>query len=273
MKKETEKILKRLSEDYNIINVSVTEDSTVDYLKIGESIYHVYKGMSDNEIDDTVSYITCNESLTDVSNVVPVEESLDDIEVGKLYKYEPKGLDDFTLEDFEDFANETELFKIAKYSPLCKVKDKLIVSKEEDGFILVTFDIPENADKIADVDVRGKDYIVFDSDLVPANIEVKEDIDVNTIEKVNNNNDTSTNLLTALNSEKEAVIIYEMLLKMTDDEEEIELLTKILNDEKEHVALLSGLQTKQVADFVAEDNKEILDTNAQDVIDTPAATE
>lgn len=81
----------------------------------------------------------------------------------------------------------------------------------------------------------------------------------------------STALLTALNSEKEAVSIYEMLIKQAEDAEEVELLSKILGDEKEHVALLSGLQAKKTADSVAPDNKEQLNDYAEAVIDTPPA--
>lgn len=96
--------------------------------------------------------------------------------------------------------------------------------------------------------------------------EVKEDLELNP-----QDTDTSTALLTALNSEKEAVMTYEMLIKMSTDEEEIELLNKILEDEKEHVSLLSALQSKKTANSVAEDNKEQLDGYAEDVIQTPAA--
>ena len=97
---------------------------------------------------------------------------------------------------------------------------------------------------------------------------VKEDLETNP-----QNIDTSTALLTALNSEKEAVMTYEVLIKMSNDEEEIELLNKILEDEKEHIALLSALQSKKTADSVADDNKEQLDSYAEDVIQTPAAAE
>lgn len=95
---------------------------------------------------------------------------------------------------------------------------------------------------------------------------VKEDLEINPQDI-----DTSTALLTALNSEKEAVMTYEVLIKMSTDEEEIELLNKILEDEKEHIALLSALQSKKTADSVADDNKEQLDSYAEDVIQTPAA--
>lgn len=82
---------------------------------------------------------------------------------------------------------------------------------------------------------------------------------------------TSLNLLTALNSEKEAVSIYETLLRLSTDTEEIQLLSKILEDEKEHVALLSALQASKTADSVAEDNKPLLNEYASDTIDAPAS--
>lgn len=84
---------------------------------------------------------------------------------------------------------------------------------------------------------------------------------------------TSLNLLTALNSEKEAVSIYETLLRLSTDTEEIQLLTKILEDEKEHVALLSALQASKTADSVAEDNKPLLNEYASDTINAPALDE
>ena len=84
---------------------------------------------------------------------------------------------------------------------------------------------------------------------------------------------TSLNLLTALNSEKEAVSIYETLLRLSTDTEEIQLLTKILEDEKEHVALLSALQASKTADSVAEDNKPLLNEYASDTINAPTLDE
>ena len=60
---------------------------------------------------------------------------------------------------------------------------------------------------------------------------------------------------------------------MSVDEDEIELLNKILKDEKEHIALLAGLQTKSTAQFVEPDNKDELDDYAQEVIETAPASE
>lgn len=402
MKTETEKVLETLQSDYGInldkIQLSETNSDKVDYIQVDDTLYHIYKGMNDNEIAETASYIYNNlsdefkkqqvsENLDTISdedvivddNQQVISESLKDIKVGDIYLYEPEGINLTELEDSENFENETELFKIADFKPFCRVKDILIVSKEEeDGFILVTFDIPENEEKQINqiVDVRGKEYVVFESDLKPVNNKTEEDVvteekisemvtettdtpyivkdyivdgdeidlvcydtevdeeyykylgiltdkkgclrTMQTVTKdttlsitpelyneiidfINNapisgeerpvaedleqstlkvsakpvttDDTTSVNLLTALESEKQAVLVYEALIKLATNEKEIELLNKILVDEKEHIALLSSLQTTQVANFVAEDNKAELDENAQDVIDTPAMSE
>lgn len=388
MKIETKKVIDTLQNHYNITGnrIAVMENNStdVDYIRVDDTLYHIYSGLSENEISETASYIYANSLNKVVENLEeevvveqPVAESLDDIKLGGIYKYEPQGIDEELLEDEANLENETILFNIAKFNPVCKVEDKLIVSKEEDdGFLLVSFDLPENEELMKNIDVRSQTFVVFESDLKPIEkpvvdttekVEVEETIDVaenpdapyvvkdyivdgdeidlvcydkevgeeyykycgtltdkdlclktmrlvakdttlsitpelyqeimefinnapisgeerpvseavdNTIDEDESNLtakvETSTSLLTALNSEKEAVVTYEMLLSLTTDEEEIELLTRILNDEKEHIALLSSLQTKQVADYVAEDNKEMLDNNAQDVIDAPAMTD
>lgn len=390
MKIETKKVIDTLQNNYNITEnrIAVMENNLTDadYIRVDDTLYHIYSGLSENEISETASYIYANslnkvvENLEEEEEVAveqPVAESLDDIKLGGIYKYEPQGIDEELLEDEVNLENETTLFNIAKFNPVCKVEDKLVVSKEEDdGFLLVSFDLPENEELMKNIDVRSQTFVVFESDLKPIGksavnttdkVEVEETIDVtenpdapyvvkdyvvdgdeidlvcydkevgeeyykycgtltdkdiclknmrlvakdttlsitpelyqeimefinnapisgeerpvseaidNTMDEDENNLtakiETSTSLLTALNSEKEAVVTYEMLLSLTTDEEEIELLTRILNDEKEHIALLSSLQTKQVADYVAEDNKEMLDDNAQDVIDAPAMTD
>lgn len=384
---ETKKVIELLQDNYNIksdrISIYDTADE-FDQVKIDSTVYTVYKNATDSEIENIASYIAADikdeevsECVTSTDVIQPIAESLEGVQVGGIYLYEPQGIDYNELEDATNFEQETKLFDIAKFHPLCKVEDKLIVSKEEDdGFLLVSFDLPENEELMQNMDVKDQTFVVFESDLKPVEevveelpteeviteeVKVEETIDVEdnpdalyvvkdyivdgdeiylvcydkeideeyykylgmltdkegclktmnlvkrdttlsitpelyeeilnfinnapisgeerpVAESIEEENlateiETSTNLLTALNSEKEAVITYEMLLKLATDEEEIELLTRILNDEKEHIALLSSLQTKQVADYVAEDNKETLDENAQDVIDTPAMTE
>lgn len=404
MKAETEKVLETLQNEYGInldkIQLSETNSDKVDYIQVDDTLYHIHKGMNDGEIAETASYIYNNlsnefkeqqvaesvvvstgEGDTVVDDQQVVSESLNNIKIGDIYRYEPEGLDFNEIEDQDNFENEAELFKIADFKPFCRVKDILIVSKEEeDGFVLVTFDIPENEDNQLSqmVDIRGKEYVVFESDLKPVDNKPEENVvteekisemvtettdtpyivkdyivdgdeidlvcydtevdeeyykyvgmltdrkgclrTMQTVTKdttlsitpelyneiidfINNapisgeerpvaedleqptleapvkpvidtpQQETSVNLLTALESEKQAVLVYEALIKIATDEKEIELLNKILVDEKEHIALLSSLQTTQVADFVAEDNKAELDENAQDVIDTPAMSE
>ena len=67
-------------------------------------------------------------------------------------------------------------------------------------------------------------------------------------------NDGSVSLLVALDSEKDAVVIYEELIKdekeHENNEEVVDLLQTILSDEKEHIALLSALCAKINKDYV-----------------------
>lgn len=74
-------------------------------------------------------------------------------------------------------------------------------------------------------------------------------------------NDGYPSLLVALDSEKDAIVTYETLINIEETSEErnqevIDLLSKILVDEKEHIALLSALQAKNTGKFVADDSQE-----------------
>lgn len=81
-------------------------------------------------------------------------------------------------------------------------------------------------------------------------------------------------LIVALESEKDAVLTYETLIDVENkadvpDEEVIDLLNKILDDEKEHIALLSALSAKIHSEYVAEDSQVTFD----EIIDSTAAEE
>lgn len=184
MKVETEKIVNILTNDYNIpqkdINVKeATEVSEPDFITIRDTSYHIYGGMTPNEIEDMASYIHNEqendtkkvkeelEQPDDTENIVDtqqqVAENLQGIKVGNIYKYHPSFL------DVEGHRNESKLAQLATYDLACRVKDILITSKEEDeGFIKVTFDIAENEEKEKDLpDFYKEDFIVFESDLSP----------------------------------------------------------------------------------------------------------
>lgn len=82
-------------------------------------------------------------------------------------------------------------------------------------------------------------------------------------------NDGYPSLLVALDSEKDAIVTYETLINIEETSEErnqevIDLLSKILVDEKEHIALLSALQAKNTGKFVADDSQEEFSTYVND---------
>lgn len=82
-------------------------------------------------------------------------------------------------------------------------------------------------------------------------------------------NDGYPSLLIALDSEKDAIVTYETLINIEETSEErnqevIDLLSKILVDEKEHIALLSALQAKNTGKFVADDSQEDFSTYVND---------
>lgn len=255
----TEKVLKCLAEYYDIpatkvqvTNYGSTAEDRFDRLTIVGNEFDV-SNITDAE--DMASYIY---NVLNYSNVDLEDVSIkEDLEYSVLYKYKPEVLGSST--------EESKLTQIASYEPYCKIKDDIITSKDEDTKLyLVTFNVDENKDLNLPEFALDQDYIVFIDDLVPVEEKkqelIEESVDVTGI-------DTSTALLTALNSEKEAVSIYETLLGMSLPEDEKSLLEKILEDEKEHISLLAGLQSSKLVSSVSEDNKEDLDSYAEDIIE------
>lgn len=357
--------------DFNVGRVTNIVDTDINSIIItidDKYDFEVSKGLENNAeaIKNIAYYIIANiptnfEIKEDDSQPVEKDdttaeevEDLTDVTEGEVYKFIP----DIIVSGNEEFENENKLADLAKMNLYCKVLEKLITSKDEDdGFVLVTFDIPENNDKKLP-DYAKENFVVFVSDLKPVvddKAKVKEsfgfaeldydpasivrhpnasyvakdaritddclyldcydkeyddyfdmsigepgiestianaisllddmdlDIEPEVYEKLVNlhnkevkikedinsdNYDSTQELITALASEREAVIIYQTLIEHSTDTEEIELLSKILDDEKEHIALLSSLQAKQTAMFVADDNKDMLDNYAEDTIDT-----
>lgn len=98
------------------------------------------------------------------------------------------------------------------------------------------------------------------ANIAPTIKQIKE----NTIEE-DKTKETDTTLLIALDSEKDAVETYEALIKMSESEEIKELLKTILDDEKEHIALLSALQAKENKNFVGKDVEMTFDSYIDDI--------
>lgn len=260
----TKRVIDTLVDDYfdgNSIDYTVDSVDDMDVITINDNTFSVNGELDDEEVKNLASYIYNSLDEDFINQIKNISESIENEDISTdLFIYNPEYIDDKAEDDI----------KLSKYIGLpCKVVRKLITSKEEDdGFIVVTFDIEDNKD----VDfVDEEQFIIFESDLKPYTKNKKTVSEA--ISNSDNLSETSTALLTALQSEKEAVMIYETLIKNSTDEEEISLLTKILEDEKEHIALLSGLQSAKTAEFVANDNKEELDDYAQDIIDTESVIE
>ena len=107
-------------------------------------------------------------------------------------------------------------------------------------------------------------YESFSSDdIEKEEVEVSEDLEEDA------QNDGYPSLLVALDSEKDAIVTYETLINIEETSEDrnqevIDLLSKILVDEKEHIALLSALQAKNISKFVADDSQEDFSTYVED---------
>lgn len=183
-------------------------------------------------------------------------------EVTELFKVESITVDDdgsieLICKDLEDGEEFTKY--IGKPGEYSAFKNIYLVGKDP-LFTISLNDYNEVLDIIKPEHIEEAVTNVQDEVVIAESLETED-------------NKTSLNLLTALNSEKEAVSIYETLLRLSTDTEEIQLLTKILEDEKEHVALLSALQASKTADSVAEDNKPLLNEYASDTINAPALDE
>lgn len=264
MKVETEKLIEILKDNYNLntdilkSSVSFDEDSKDDILKIGDVEYKIYSGMSDEDINNLAYFINSNTSKDNIS---------ESINVDSIYSYEYDGQDDVDFDDYESVTYDSILHEISNLGLLCKVLD-VINLPDNDNFVEVTFDIPENYEK------NIPDYVKDTTFIIPVErlqqTELQDRID-ESLDTESGDFDINQALLIAINSEKEAVTTYEMLLNIVKDSEQRDLLNKIYDDEKEHISLLTGLQSSLMANYVSEDNKEQLDTYAQDIIDTESA--
>lgn len=293
--KNVDKVINILADEYNLdVGMITAVDDGYLLIKNGDFYKWFYVGNDiDTNLEDTASFIfntipeeykvykkSDEEILKEIDREEIVKESLSDFDETTLYRYTWTPI--FTeKDDIEDYTNESKLAEISKHQPYCKIKDKLIVSKDEDdGFLVITFDIEENKDKDIPEDLLKEDYVVFESDLTPVvssndsdtlvdEIEIKEDVDtqVETVVENEQSDNLDMTLISALNSERDAVVTYQSLINETSKEDYKQLFQKILDDEKEHIALLSGLQSSAVASSVATDNKDLLDDYATDIIE------
>lgn len=176
-----------------------------------------------------------------------------------MYKINVNG-NELTL-DVSIFTDDLVLFEV-------KFKDNVI-----SGYINVDSDVIEKFTS----DKEKYDYILDKiiskypkiMEYVTNKKKIKESIGEKLVE-----DGEYPSLIVALESEKDAVLTYETLIDVENkadvpDEEVIDLLNKILDDEKEHIALLSALSAKIHSEYVAEDSQVTFD----EIIDSTAAEE
>lgn len=194
-----------------------------------------------------------------------------DIKLDKTYKY----VYDPDLTEQESEVTK-ELEAISAKEPYALVVD----DHDNPDLVLVDFDIEQNIGK--GLPYSGE-YVVAKSELQDSGMEqpvleeteeeekVAESIDTNETEPTPSNDYPS--ILVAINSEKDAEMTYKALLEIENEsdspnQEVIDLLQHILDDELEHIALLSALAAKQNSEFVeGEDSQEKFDSYVDDTVE------
>lgn len=193
-----------------------------------------------------------------------------DIKLDKIYKY----VYDPSLTEQENEVTK-ELEAISAKEPYALAKE----DHDNPDLVLVDFDIEQNIGK--GLPYSGE-YVVAKSELIDSGMEepvlekteeekVAESIDTDETEPTPSNDYPS--ILVAINSEKDAEMTYKALLEIENEsdspnQEVIDLLQHILDDELEHIALLSALAAKQNSEFVeGEDSQEKFDSYVDDTVE------
>lgn len=259
MKNATKNIIQFMEDNYNLDMDSMIEQidesqESVDLVKIGNTFYTIHNDIAGTEIENIASYLNSDipddikiyKDAVEPDNSTEPVETKTDIVIGDVYKYEPS----VNIDNDDTMQWEGKLKQFADNDALCKVKDILITSKEDqDKLILVTFDVPENIDKGLDEDLLKEEYVVFDTDLKPVNnlekeVE-KEDKKVEEALNIDNPEKICEELYPSTEEEmyKKAVMSEPVNSKVTelfkvesitiDDDGSIELICKDLEDGEE----------------------------------------
>lgn len=271
--------IKQLTDIYDLKGGKIDAADKGDYilLSLNGSGYTIYP-TDERNIEDIISFIVADQNLQP-KTISKVQEDVEgnvtanhQFNVGDLCKYK---YNDEYME--ENNGVEIELKAISAKEPYCRITDI-----DEDS-ITVNFDIAENSDKnlpySGEYGAMPNELTVVDENNVygtkecvtnPANVPVFESDESagNDIPPLSEDYPT---LLVALDSEKDAEITYKTLIdieKSSDspNQEVIDLLEKILADEKEHIALLSALSASNNSDYVAEDSQEQFNEYVDNII-------
>ena len=153
---------------------------------------------------------------------------------------------------------------------------KVTVDGEKEYILDPYITLDEIEDIIAEI-LTEAEYEELDEEDAPEETEddvevIEENVDTEAMEEeAANIHDNYPALLVALDSERDAELTYRTLIDIesTSDhpnQEVIDLLNKILNDELEHIALLSALQANKNSEYVGEDAKQDFDDIVNDTV-------
>lgn len=219
MTKETDLVIKKLKDYYNLDVKTENEDTII----VDGATYQIPSGMDTNYYENLVSYINAQSLTNHISE--NYNKNLFTKYKGYFLVADPTG------DGINVYDSEGELFDEG-YGSVEDAKAEIDkeISKDSD------YDVDESLTNVSQV----LESTQLEEDAIQDSYPV---------------------LIVALDSEKDAVITYESLIENEKSEdipnqEVIDLLTKILVDEKEHIALLSALQAKNAGKFVADDAKE-----------------
>lgn len=166
----------------------------------------------------------------------------------------------------EYYTLEGKPVKIDIDSDIKLIKDNPIDSFDEIYYAEITVDqipfIVFEKEQYTEQDVLDEVFEIADA------LELKEKEEIEESLKTDKNDISVKNnypaLLVALDSEKDAELTYRTLIEVEEssdspNKEVIDLLKKILDDELEHIALLSAMSAKNTSEFVADDSQEEFD--------------
>lgn len=172
----------------------------------------------------------------------------------------------------EYYTSEGKPVKIDIDSDVKLIKDNPIDSFDEIYYAEITVDqvpfIVFEKEQYTEQDVLDEVFEIADALELKEKEEIEESLKTDKKDISVKNNYPA--LLVALDSEKDAELTYRTLIEVEEssdnpNREVIDLLKKILDDELEHIALLSAMSAKNTSEFVADDSQEEFDDIVEEI--------
>lgn len=170
------------------------------------------------------------------------------------------------------YTSEGKPVKIDIDSDVKLIKDNPIDSFDEIYYAEITVDqvpfIVFEKEQYTEQDILDEVFEIANALELKEKEEIEESFETNKNDISVKNNYPA--LLVALDSEKDAELTYRTLIEVEEssdspNKEVIDLFKKILDDELEHIALLSAMSAKNTSEFVADDSQEEFDDIVEEI--------